>query len=652
MSSHTPAASRALRADIQMLRGVAVLSVLVYHAHLGLLGAGYLGVDVFYVISGFLITSLLRDGIARGDFRLYDFYFRRIRRLLPAAYVTFFVTLLLAPLLLTSPEMEDFRDQLVGAVTFTANIALFHQTGYFEGAADLKPLLHTWSLSIEEQYYFVLPALLMLLPRRAWALTVLAVLAASLACAMLWREQASMMFYLLPYRAWELMIGSLGALGLRQAWLTGFWRLAFWPALAVLLGLPWVGWHVDGFDAGVLLVCLATLVLLRREHPLLAVPGRMPWLVRTGDISYSLYLVHWPLFAYFNNYWISGGRMTEVLWRLALLVLSFGLGWLLHQQVEQRVLKRPLRSRQRFIALMMICSAGLVALASGLTRVHASAVDYDDIRRVNSGIAQACDFKAEFKPIAECRTARRPRLMVWGDSYAMHLVPGLMVDDDDNPVPLQQATRSTCAPLLGVAVIDDARNSEWARSCMRFNDSVLAALAKAPSVRVVVLSSPFDYLLNPQNRLLVRDAQGRHRVLAPDPAQVQAGLARTVQAIRALGKRVVLVAPPPTQGFDIGRCLERIDSGLVTHSDRPGCEVDVAAYHLYRAPVLSLLAALPAALDLPVIRFDDFLCSASSCRTRIDGEFLYRDSGHLAPYGSRYLAGEMGLLARVKAEAR
>lgn len=652
MSSHAPSAARPLRADIQMLRGVAVLAVLVYHAHLGLLGAGYLGVDVFYVISGFLITALLRDGIIQGDFRLYDFYFRRIRRLLPAAYVTFFVTLLLAPLLLTSPEMQDFRDQLIGAVTFTANLALFHQTGYFEGAADLKPLLHTWSLSIEEQYYFMLPALLMLLPRRAWFVTVLLVLATSLCLAVLWREQASMVFYLLPYRAWELMIGSLGALGLRQAWLAGFWRAAFWPALAVLLVLPWLGWRQDGFDVGVLLICLATLVILRREHPLLAVPGRARWLVRTGDMSYSLYLVHWPLFAYFNNYWISGSKLTEVCWRLGLLGLSVLLAWWLHRHVEQRVLRRPLRSRQRFVALMMVCSVGLVALSYGLARVHESAVDYDEVRRVNSGIAPVCDFKSEFKPIPACRTARKPRLMVWGDSYAMHLVPGLMVDDEDNPVPLVQATRSTCGPFLGVAVIDEARNSEWARSCIRFNDSVLAWLAQAHAVRIVVLSSPFDYALNPENHLLRRDAQGRMMVVVANADGVLAGLDRTVRAIRALGKRVVLVAPPPTQGFDIGRCLERLDSGRVTHSDRPSCEIDVAAYHVFRQPTRQLLARAEQEIDLPVIRFDDFLCSAVSCAAQMDGEFLYRDSGHLAPFGSRYLAGEMGLLSQVNQAAK
>lgn len=154
------------RIDIQAFRGFAVLVVVLYHARLNIISAGYLGVDIFFCISGFVITTMVAERIKSGNFSFADFYWSRARRLLPAAYVTFLAVALLAPLFLTSPELQQFKSQMFGALTFTANIALAKQVGYFDGAAELKPLLHTWSLAIEEQYYLLLPISLVLLPRR------------------------------------------------------------------------------------------------------------------------------------------------------------------------------------------------------------------------------------------------------------------------------------------------------------------------------------------------------------------------------------------------------------------------------------------------------------------------------------------------------
>ena len=281
-----------LRADIQALRGYAVLIVLFYHAKIGFLQAGYLGVDIFFVISGFLITRLVKNSLERGDFSFSEFYFRRAKRLLPAAYVTFFVTALLTPFFLSSSEMIDFRMQMLGAVTFIGNIVLWQQSGYFGGAAGLKPLLHVWSLAIEEQYYFILPAFLFFLPRRYWKPATAFVLVCSFAlCLFLVQKKAAATFYLLPTGGGN-SICSVGALFT----INGRWekvlKLMFSPALAALLLLPTIkiaGYH-PGPDA--FLICLATLIVILRYHPLLLRGWIMGALGRIGDISYSLYLVH------------------------------------------------------------------------------------------------------------------------------------------------------------------------------------------------------------------------------------------------------------------------------------------------------------------------------------------------------------------------
>jgi peptidoglycan/LPS O-acetylase OafA/YrhL len=265
--------ARRPRADIQALRGFAVLIVLCYHSKSGMLAQGYLGVDVFFVISGFVLTLLISADLGQHRFRLADFYLDRAKRLLPAAYVTFAVTALLAPLFLTSSEMADFQLQMVGAVTFSENFVLWQQSGYFGAAADLKPLLHIWSLAIEEQYYLLLPILLMCLPPR-WRLpTSVALALASITLCVLYAGR-ELSFYLLSTRAFELTFGSIAALLPAGERVERGMRAAFWPAFVALPLVPAVRAGSVHPGPTAVLLCAATAVLIRREHPLL--PERQP----------------------------------------------------------------------------------------------------------------------------------------------------------------------------------------------------------------------------------------------------------------------------------------------------------------------------------------------------------------------------------------
>ena len=172
-----------MRHDIQFLRGIAVLVVVLYHAKVLPVRGGFLGVDVFFVISGFLITKIILRDLDNGTFFFKQFYIRRAKRLLPAAYSTLIFTTLLGYAFLTRTQWNDYIDQLIGAVTFTANLVLPFQTGYFEASGESKPLLHIWSLSLEEQYYFFMPLFLFCLPKRwrGWFLSA-SIIASFLLC--------------------------------------------------------------------------------------------------------------------------------------------------------------------------------------------------------------------------------------------------------------------------------------------------------------------------------------------------------------------------------------------------------------------------------------------------------------------------------------
>lgn len=620
-----------MRADIQFLRGFAVLIVLLFHAGIGW-QTGYLGVDVFFVISGFLITRMIAGGIERGDFRFSEFYFRRAKRLLPAAFSTFLATIIAAPIFLTSGQMADFKLQLIGALAFAANIVLRYQTDYFGGAAHLKPLLHIWSLSVEEQYYFVLPALLVFTPRKFWKVGAIVLVLLSFAlCLVLVMYRPSIAFFMLPTRAWELGIGSIGALVVGNRSVAAAARILFYPAICVLLVVPLVNVPGRHPGLGALLACAATAVVILRQHDRLFENTAARAMTKLGDISYSLYLVHWPLFAFLNNTWIGDGDETPPLqYRLAALALSFVLGYLLHRFIEAPCRHAPWRLSKETMLRAGAASVGLVAVSAVIAAAATPPTDYKHRFRPNSGLSGACDFPSTFIQKPECRNSDAPKILLWGDSFAMALVPGIAAQ-----APVVQATRSMCGPFLGVAVMNKEYSRMWAQECIAFNDSVLEYLKNAPTVKTVVLSSAIDQLLNPANSAI--DSDGAEQPTGQ--AVVLLGLRKTVNAIRETGKNIVFIAPPPSGNFDSARCLERMETGLLSLGVTGDCHISISTWKRERADVIAAVQAISP--YVPVINPSDFLCDGKMCKTRVDKIAIYCDRAHLSYEGSMYLGKAM-----------
>jgi peptidoglycan/LPS O-acetylase OafA/YrhL len=651
-----PAGAGAPRTDIQALRGLAVLLVILQHAKVGLLPAGWLGVDIFFVISGYLITGMLAREHAQGGIRFGAFYFRRARRLLPAACVTFAVTALLGYFILDAVEWRDFTRQLAGAVTFTANVVLLDQTGYFAHAAELKPLLHVWSLAVEEQFYLLLPALLALAPRRSWGPLLALLLVASLALCLWWEAtRADAAFYLLPARAWELAIGALIALWpAQQASRNAVVRRLCPPAFLALLLVPLWPTGLSRVTA-VAIVCVATAVVILRRHPSLDDRPIPNALAKVGDASYSLYLVHWPIFAFLNNAYAGdasfGTPSTEVL--AACTALSLLLGFALYRWIEEPCRRIQLRSPRRWVAMAVLASLLLAVVPSGIaarsTREGKDAVDFIALRHDNLGFGSACEGYQHFDAAAACRSTPAPRVLVWGDSFAMQLVDGLAATVHGGVL---QATKSACGPVLGMAqVADGGYTREYARDCIGFNDSVYAYLQATPSIRIVVLSAAFFPYFDPQRLLLLREGDALVE-RAPDRTLAERELAATIARIRAAGKRVLIVAPAPSNGFDFTHCVERRLTNRSLFGRFADCDIPYAQYRRSKRDLLDFFDRVGAQAKVDVVSMEPALCDGTSCRTMLGDTVVYRDEGHLSHAGSVAVARALALGELVERRAR
>jgi len=628
------------RVDIQALRGIAVILVLLDHTQIGIFRGGYLGVDIFFVVSGFLITRMVKEGLEAGTFSFFHFYFRRAKRLLPAAYVTFLVTALLAPFFLSAVEQRDFFYQLIGSLTFTSNIVLWQQAGYFGGAAALKPLLHVWSLSLEEQYYMILPAAMALIPRRYWRSSALVILATSLvSCLILVQIKPVATFYLLPTRAWELAIGSVAALWTFGGSLRRVIVLFFWPALLALVLVPMFPsrWAHPGPDA--VLVCVATLIVILRQHERLTTNPLSRALASVGDASYSLYLAHWPVFAFLNNAYVGEPSSLANILALGLAVV---LGYLLYRFVEFPIRRMEVAPSWRLVSATVMSSFVVVFASVTVAAVRPDTQDFTEIRQANFGFAKECEFTERFAPRKACTNSESPKILVWGDSYAMQLVPGIVAATKAGVI---QATQSACGPFTDLAPTSSGRYPRlWAEQCLAFNESVMSYVASQPGLDLVILSSRFAQYLDPSvdgtSWRVLRSVDGKLLESDPSVPVALAAMQGTIDRLRTLGKRVVVFAPPPSSGFDIGLCLDRQANRKLILGASSNCQVPLADFQRYQSRELDFIDGLTRE-GVNVVRFDTTLCSQQTCTTQLDGTFLYRDTGHLSYDGSRLLAMKM-----------
>ena len=631
-----------MRNDIQFLRGIAVLYVVFYHSGLGFLPQGFLGVDIFFVLSGFLITKLILEQIEQNKFSFSNFYQRRVNRLLPALYVTLILTSLLSILFLTSSQLQDFSYQLIGAVTFSANMVLPTQTGYFDAAAEGKPLLHIWSLSLEEQYYFLLPLVLFLTPKGRRIVVLIACLIASIymcfswsnateqSAPFLWRfsdvSKYEWSFYLLPTRAWELLAGSVTAwLYLNKHIVVN--RLTKIVCLSIILTLGYLQITHSHPSIEALIIVCCTAVILLGDDKWLSQNFINKMIIKVGDWSYSIYLIHWPLFAF--SYLAYVGQ-PPLLASCSIIILSIFLG-----QIQYKYVETPFRHKGAPLQLSslrnFVLATVLVLTIPIISTLLPKNENFDKRvmaqKELNYGFSQECQDAIDnrLNINIKCTNGESFDTVIWGDSYAMHLVPGLSIKNK-----IAQITKSMCGPFLNIAIVNSNYSEQWAKDCIHHNTLALDFIRNNNDIKNVVLSSSIEFYL--QNEILANDG----RTLADSTVLVDSYKFMMNELTKA-GKSVVFVSPPPRDGRDIGECLEReYGPALLLVGN---CTISFETYQKHQnsvTKILQELARVSAVFDVSTL-----LCDKGRCITSKNDTWLYRDNGHLTIEGSQLILGDL-----------
>lgn len=676
------------REDIDGLRGIAVIAVIVFHAHPSLLPGGFAGVDVFFVISGFLITRLMVCELEAGQFRVGEFFARRVRRLLPALLLVMAACVVPAWLWLLPGELTDFARSVWAVSGLSANLHFWQQTGYFAAAAEHHPLLHTWSLSLEEQFY-VLFALLVPWCWRQGSATMrlwfaLVTVLSLLACEVASRTAPSLNFYVLPTRAWELLAGALTALhGARPAVQPQSHALHNRPVTreglaaagvaALVTSFGWFDGNTPFPSVYTLLPVLGTVLIIRFGGPQSWV-GRVlaqPALVGVGLVSYSAYLWHQPLFAFAR---LATPHALSLLPTLALVALSFGLAALSWRWVEQ-----PLRNRQRspWRAVAGVTLAGLilvnVAAAWMLYRGGApdrlpqealSLLEHAAHRNPRQSECMATPGHP-IPPAEGCTLGApgvEPTIALLGDSHADALFTAL----DENLRRAGLAARfmghSGCPPAPGLYRVDLGFRSV----CDQHSRAVLEVLRNTGRWQTVIVSARWAAYVDghafdngeggrttgPNLRMAPLDAREVWWRPADDQASREAvarAFTHSVDALLAAGPRVVVVYPVPEVGWSVPQRLARLAwQGQLSDGD---LSIDEQRYLTRQSDVLRALDAAGLSMQadarerlLVRIYPQDLLCGGEQphrCIAQLDGVPLYYDDNHLNTEGARLIVQRM-----------
>lgn len=632
------------REDINGLRAWAVIAVLLFHFSLIGLPGGFAGVDVFFVISGYLMTAIIVGGYEKGNFSVWKFYMARSRRILPALMVVIATLLALGWFWLPTPDYQALGSQSAYGLSFLSNIYYWRSAGYFDAAAHEKWLLHTWSLAVEAQFYVLYPLFVALMWRfwkglKALTIALLVLFALSLALNLVvtfWKPTAA--FYLLPMRGWELALGGLVYLIARLGWVSDALKAkGFWLGwLLVLASFAFINDSLvwPGYWAILPVLGAGLIILAQKEHCWLTNNAVAQWL---GDRSYSLYLWHWPLVValYF------AGLQSDWAWVMGFFALSLLLAHLSYRFVEV-----PTRSYLSAASLRKeIFAIGAAGVVIGLSAVAVKVVTFEGRvpEAVEVAASEAKNEDPRKKGCAPSSNGENPpmctygqsnlKAVVFGDSHSVATITAVGVAAENHDAGVLFWGTTSCPTIFDLRYDGPKIETTRARiACDNYLKLGVAHLEQLPKdIPVISVSRTSAYIVGPNepDRFIERDHTLSSKNFSHNLEQISKSACKIQE-----DRQVYLMRPIPEIGVDVPKILSR---NIMFGRGNEDIKITLAEYHERHKLVWEAQDEAAKQCGVKILDPLPYLCDDKYCYGSRNGRPLYYDDDHLSEYGNKFL---------------
>ena len=649
------------RPDIDGLRSLAIISVLIFHGFPDLLKGGFIGVDIFFVISGYLISHNIFRNFENNSFSFIDFYSRRIIRIFPALIIILFTCCIAGWLVLYPDEYKQLGLHILGGSTFTSNFLLWFESGYFDSTSELKPLLHLWSLGIEEQFYIFWPILLLVLRKNIGVLsTCLIVGFISLYfCITTVIIDPTKAFYAPHTRFWELMTGSI------LAWITihklpiffnlhrskisfledsnQFHKillnsLSFFGLLVLAYGVWRINRNTTYPGTWTLLPVLGTALII--------MSGAQAWvnkailsnkiIVWFGLISFPLYLWHWPLLSFSH---ILAGQIPSTAIRILVLLVSIALAWLTYSFVERPFRQKKYRKEKTFFLLSLMITFAVLGCViftnDGIKTRSTDEREKSYEKNLTTAIKNCEIFFPDWMKLNDnpCMLQNKNGndLAIIGDSHASHLYPGIS-ELTENGAGVAVFSASCAAPYINISSATSDPNAKKIReNSYKLINSAYEFILNDPLIKTVILAH------NPTCSF--RDVKDMANPTTSNPDDIfENGMRRTFSALAYANKNVIILLDNPPLPFDPSSCNSR-PFGYAKSNEKcsfPRSDFDSREdFSNYNSHVRRVIKDYP---NIKAYDLSHIFCDDKNCYIKKNGQPLYKDRNHLSFYGSRYVA--------------
>lgn len=626
---------------------MAIIPVVVFHAFPEVLPGGFIGVDIFFVISGFLISSIILSGIAEGNFSFKDFYSKRIKRIFPALITVLFTVLVIAWFTLLSDDFQSLGNHTWRGAVFISNFLLWRESGYFDTAAETKPLLHLWSLSIEEQFYIIWPIAIWLLwkLRKNWILNFIVVIfSISFLCNLLFINKESIAVFYNPFtRFWELLIGALLAYQFSRSKIEHGNGQLINPTIASIAGL-------------LLILCGLIVLNKTRQFPgwwallptigayLLILAGPNAWVNKTilsnrllvwiGLISFPLYLWHWPLFSFARIFY--GPKPPEIV-LIGLVGISIILAWGTYQFIEKPIRHKsnPILGPKKLIGGLII--VGLMGLAIFKLDGVASRFPYTekDIASLQwsptENNTENC--KSKYPSEQYCvltKESMEPTAAIIGDSHANHFFKGLSEYYRARGGNLINLGYGACGPFMGLDRTEIGPNGYL--NCYKKMKPIFDFIVGSKDIKTVFLAFHHNEYYFPNATLTDQAGLSNN---ANNDALLTASLIKTIETFRLAGKEVVLIYDLPNLAINTGTHIKKCFYSNLLNIDT-GCRQQDIEFHDDFKRYDAIIEKVKKEVPLKV--FDTKPYVLGNFPINQHNEWTYRDYQHLTTKGSLFFA--------------